>query len=426
MTESGRGPISWQQAARVRHESHYGKYGPMVNVFNIPDFVSDDELHRRLFDFARREEALWITDATLDGGGSVAYAREMLPPVQSYRCDSREEVEKICEEAAQTPFGHDGRLLWKFLTFEYPDASRKIARAACPVLDHLVCDGRSMRLLKQQLTGESYPSIGRHRGSYREWVAWSREKYRHKHGGPSAPVREFWLRLLDGAEADAASAIPFEISPAKPFAGLSTRIYAAAAVSLGQLNHAARRLRATSFLLVVAAAVAAIAEAAPIDDLVFRVLSSGRPVPYLNTHGWFVDSLPMRLRGRALHDMESVLRIIVPLWSQMLRYQDTPWEYIRTACSPSRVPVSAEYGVHQLLVNFTPFESEPAGDSAPVLTVFPAYIESLHLMVNPATDGRCEIWCIFNADHYIVEEAQRYVRRVAEHLEQVVSQALDG
>lgn len=398
----------------------------MCSVFDIPDFVSDGEIRRRLFDFARREEALWITGATLDEGGWVSYAPEMIPPVQSFRCDSRAEVMKISEESAGTPFERDGRsLFWRFLIFEYPQESGKIARSACAVLDHLVCDGRSMHLLKQQFTGEIYPAVDRHRGSYREWAAWSREKYRHKHGGPSSPVREFWLRLLDGAEADTASGIPFGISPAKPFAGQCTRIYASAAVSLAQLDQAARRLRATSFLLIVACAVAAIAEAGTIDDLVFRVLSSGRPVPNMNTHGWFADSLPLRLRGPALHDMESVLRMVVPLWAQMVRHQDTPWEYIRTACSPSRVPASAEYGAHQLFVNVTPFESEPAGESVPALTVFPAYIESLHLMATPATNGRCELWCLFNADHFIVAEAQRFLGRVAEHLAAVVAQVLD-
>lgn len=430
MTECYRGPISWQQAARIRHERRYGKYGNMFDVFDIPDFVSDDEIRRRLFDFAFREEALWITDATVDQdgageGGWVSYAPEIFLPVQSQRCGSRAEAVKISEEIARTPFERDGRLLWRFLTFEYPDASGKIARAACPVLDHMVCDGRSMLLLKQQMTCDKYSSVDHHRGSYREWVAWSREKYRHKHGGPSSPVREFWLRMLDGAEADTASTIRFAISPAKPFGGLSTRIYAAAAVSLAQLNHAARRLRATAFLLIVASAVAAIAEAEPVDDLIFRMITSGRPVPYMNTHGWFADSLPIRLRGPALHDTESVLRMVVPLWAQMVRYQDTPWDYIRTACSPSRVPVSAEADVRQLLVNFAPFESEPVGDPVPDLTVFPAYIESLHLMVNPTTDGRCEVWCIFNADHFIIEEAQRFVEKVAEHLVRFVSQALD-
>jgi hypothetical protein len=399
----------------------------MFAVFNIPDFVSDDEVRRRLFDFARREEALWTTDAKADDEcGWASYSPGMLPPVHSHRCGSRAEVLKIVEEAMQTPFERDGSsLFWRFLTFEYPDESGKIVRAACPVLDHLICDGRSMLLLKQQLTSEVYPSVDRHRGSYREWAAWSRERYRHKHGGPSSPVREFWLRLLDGAEADTASSIPFGISPAKPFAGLSTLIHASAAVSLGQLNRAARRLRATSFLLVVAAAVAAIAEAGPIDDLVFRVLGNGRPVPYMNTHGWFADSLPMRLRGPALDDVESVLQLVVPLWAQIVRYQDTPWEYIRTACSPSRVPATTEYGAHQLLVNFTPFESEPTGDPGPAVSVFPAYIESLHLMARPATDGRCELWCIFNADHFIVEEAQRFLDAVAEHLVRAVSKTLD-
>jgi hypothetical protein len=427
MNEHDRGPISWQQAARVRHETHYGKYANMFDLYELPDFISNDEVLRRLSDFARREEALSITDAAVyDGGhsedGWVTYAPEASLPVQSYRCDSRAEALKICEEIAGTPFERDGGLLWRFLTFEYLDASGKTVRAASHVLDHMVCDGRSMHLLKQQLTGAVYPGVRRYRGSYRQWAAWSREKYRHVPGGPSSPVREFWLRMLDGAEADAASAIPFAIPTDRPFSGLSTRVHASAAVSLAQLSQAGRRLRATPFLLVVAAAVAALAEAGPVDDLMFRMISSGRPVPYLNTHGWFADSLPMRLRGPALEDTQSVLRQVVPLWARMMRYQDTPWDYIRTACSPSSVPVGAEAGVRQLLVNFTPFESAPVEGPIPAEIVFPAYIESLHLMVNPVTDGRCQIWCTFNADHFITAEAQRFTSAVAGHLARLAAQ----
>lgn len=423
MSSDTRGPISWQQAARVRNEQRYGRYGNIPNTFTAPKSLDADALCRRMFDLARREESLWITDASTQDGGWVSYASDLQLPVQTIQCGSRAEMVVIRKEIEQRPFERDGGLLWRLLLLEHPDETGALVRTVSTIFDHLVSDGRSMHLVQKELMGEAYPPEDRYRGSYRQWVSLMRERYPHVDDEPSSPHRDFWLRVLDGVEADSASSVPFAILPSRPFRGMATYVSAMATTSHTQLNEAARQLKASPFLLVVASAVAAIARTGPVDDLIFRVISSGRPMAYMNTHGFFADSLPMRLRDAALYDPERVLRLIVPLWAQMMRYQDTPWDYIRTVCSPSGVPVSVEPGSQQLVVNFMPYESEFVEEPAVGPISFPAHIESLHLMVRPMSDGRCKVGCTFNADHFAADGVQKFVEATADRLVHFVDRA---
>ncbi|WP_055518644.1 condensation domain-containing protein [Streptomyces ossamyceticus] len=375
---------------------------------------------------AQREQALWTTDGTVQGAdGWVCYASDIRLPVRTIRCDSHDEMIAVSDELAAKPFER-GDLLWQLVIIEHPDAAGRPVRTACAMFDHMVTDGRSMHLLEQELLHGAPPHGDRYRGNYRTWVSWAREAYRHRHGGPSSPSRDFWLRVLDGAEADTASAIPFAIRPAQPFRGVATSIQATAPVSFQQLMRASRLLRTTPFLMVVASAVAVAARAGRVDDLVFRVITTGRPTPFMNTHGWFADSLPMRLRDGALDDTGRVLGLLAPLWSGMMAHQDTPWDFIRTACSPSRTPVWEEPGTQQLVVNFWPFESRSTGRPGTTVTSFPAHIESLHLFICPRSNGQSEVSCMFNADHFRIEETRKFVEGVVDQLVALVTSASVG
>lgn len=114
---------------------------------------------------------------------------------------------------------------------QYQDTSGTLVRYARCLLDHLISDGISLRLLEDELTGALQPVSASERGSYRDWVTEQSEKFPRSDSRPVTPARQFWLGHLDGAQADRSTPLPFATSPAAPRCGLLTVLYLDGTVS---------------------------------------------------------------------------------------------------------------------------------------------------------------------------------------------------
>jgi hypothetical protein len=117
----------------------------------------------------------------------------------------------------------------------------------------------------------------------------------------------------------------------------------------------------------------------------------------------------MRLRHKDLYDVDCALRIARSAWLEILGFQDTPWDYIRAACSPSHVPISQERGSRQVVINFVPHEVRGMYYYDVAEQTVEGHIDCVHLMVAPASNGQVHLTCMFNPDHFDKDGTRRFL-----------------
>ncbi|HET9898157.1 MAG TPA: condensation domain-containing protein [Streptosporangiaceae bacterium] len=419
-TEAERqGPLSWQQEARLRNEHKYGNYLPIENIFLIPDHVTDRDLHARLRRVVDREDSLHIVDATMRDGGWVTYRPDLPLPLRYETCESFADIRAAASAATSGQFNRDGRPLWEVVVLKYADPAGRITRHACCVFDHLVSDGRSMHLLQNELMGDVEANAAS-RGRYADWVNWQSQEFPRSGGRRTTPTREFWLRHLDGTLADRPTPVPFAISSPVGGGGLLTTTTVDLPIQVTALREAAQALRATPFLLVFANAVSWIARATSVSDVTTRIISNGRPLPYLCAQGWFADSLPVRMRDPKLADPARALSMARQILSQMLRFPyQAPWEYIRTACAPDNIQVSEETGRGQLVINVLPHASEGVLAESECERTVPGDIDGLHMLVLGNATGRCRLQAVFNPDDFSLAGVRMFLEDLAQQLTEI-------
>lgn len=415
------GPLSWQQAARLRNERGHGRYNCIWNLFEIPDAVSDDEFRSRLAAMTDREDALRITNASLDDDCTV-YAPAAAAPLSVERCDSFDDMIALASAKAREQFHRDARPLWAVTVIEHPDGRGRRVRHACTVFDHLVADGRSMHLVQRELIGGE--TAGGGRGRYREWVSWQNREFPRSGSVSGSLTRGFWLRHLDGTPADRATPLPFATEHPAP-RDLITVLNARAPVSSDAVRRVTRRLRTSPFVLVLAAVASLVAAGTGESDLTMRVISSGRPPKFANTLGWFADSLPIRLRDPLLRDPQRTVTVAGAAWSDILRsHYVAPWGYVHDVCRPGG-SAAAEFDRRQLVINFFPHDL--GGMFSPDIPekTAPGDIDGIHLLIWPRFDDCFGLRFLFNPDHFAIEGVRSFLHRLARQLTELTEGTAD-
>jgi len=376
--------------------------------------VTDEEFLARLVAMTDREDALRIIDASLHEDRTV-YAPATAPPLSVNHCDSFDDMIALASAKSLGQFDRDGRPLWEVSVIEHPDGQGRRIRHACTVFDHLVADGRSMYLVQQELLGRENTGTGH--GRYRDWVSWQNREF-SRSGSAAAtasPIGEFWLQHLNGTPADRATPLSFATDEPAP-RQLITMLNACAPVSGDAVRAAARRLRTSPFVLVLAAVASLLAVDTDESDLTMRVIGSGRPPRFANTLGWFADSLPIRLHDPSLRDPHRAVTVAGSAWSDILRsHYVAPWDYVVDVCRPDDA-TDTEFDRKQLVINFFPHDL--GGMFSPDIPekTGPGDIDGIHLLIWPRYDGRFGLRILFNPDHFAIGGARSFLDRLARQI----------
>lgn len=423
MMTTARGPVSWQQMARLQDEAAHGGYDSIWNMFEIPPQLQADQVLSRLAGIISRERALRIVESGRRGtqDGWVRYLDAIEPPVAQLACTSRADAVETARQLAIERFMRDGQPAWRFGLLSYPADCGRTALLGCVALDHFVSDGRSMHLLQLELAGLGETGTGKRHGNYREWVSGQRSRFPFYETRTDTAAQRFWRSHLDGTSADRQTVLPFSTIP-EPAAPAQIRsLNFGQPLSIESIRREAARRGVTPFLLVLAAVTATVAQTSSADDITLRLISSGRVHRYLDNQGWFADSLPIRLCDARLTDFDRALAAVHQRWSQMLQFHDTPLGYIRAACAPIRPPVDEQPERRQLVVNFVPHEIGGMYPESVEENTADGDIDGLHLILLADQAGRCRLGAMFSPAHFATAGVRSFVADLTARLVAVTS-----
>lgn len=414
-----RGALSWQQAGRLRRDAERGERIPNVSTLvRLPAGMTPADLRRRLSEIVRREEVLRITDVPDGGDGYVSYSPAIEPPLRYEQADSAGQMTDITARLSRCPLARHGGPLWRATVIEHPDDSGQTMRTLCAAFDHLVTDGRSLQLFGDELTGADASRTGRQHGRYQDWVMWQRQRFPWNAAGERTAAREFWRRHLDGTPADRDTELPFCSSPAAPLSGTVYTMHHDPPISARLVRLAARKLRATPFLLMVAGVAAAAGMDTRMDDLTLRITTSGRPAEYLDTHGWFSDCVPMRLRHTSLHDPWHALRAARSSWLEIFEYQTTPWDYVRAVSALPGHPAARPV---QIGINFIPYEAAAITVDDIADGTGAGDVAGLQMSIAPGRQAAYHLACQFDPARFMPPDVRAFLGLLDARLGQLVA-----
>jgi hypothetical protein len=346
------GPLSWQQESLLLRPSTFGA-GEIHTEFTVPPDVTDDELLKRAQRLADRESALRVIDYSLHG---VTFQDALTVRLHSHECGSYEEAREFIARMRHQDYPRAaGEPVWRLTVLRHRDHEGRYVRTAVVLFDHFVVDRYSVDLVRRELsTGEPTRDAADDEDGYGAWVIRQRAEFDpDTHAGRAAA--RFWQRHLDGASPNQSTPVP--VFTAAPSGGQRGTAWYSVRVPLepGALRRACRAGRATPAVLALASITATTAAASGTDDLVLRLLTSGRTPRSAKAIGWLNTSVPLRLQHRELGTLQGALAAVRENWQATLPYQHTPWEYVWQTCAPAGSPTHGWLAGHrQLLVNFFP------------------------------------------------------------------------
>jgi hypothetical protein len=402
--------LSWQQEARLKNESKYGHYLPIAHIFRIPDELLDEDLLLGLREVLKQQEALQITQMTLANGGSATYTRSYPLPIRYQSCKSLDELKGAINKELAIPFKRNGQPLWHVTIFQTYEV-----RYACCKFDHLISDGQSMQLFQQYFLSTDPSSAQPLNSPYRQWVAWQHTHF-PKGPHPPTPEGEFWLRHLDGTSADRPTPLPFAIKGNQRNRHLLTIIEMDFPVVNTAVQDIARAYHVTPFQIIASHIIANTAALSAVQDLTVRIINHGRPTRYLDTLGFFADSMPVRVRGARLSDSDKALTVLNAELSQIsVHGYMAPWEYIREVSSLRSSGDVPNMNRQQLVINYLPPAEERFLDEQPREITVQRDIDGLHLAVTGNGDTT-RIQAAFNPDDFAREGVRSFILSVGMRL----------
>lgn len=295
-------------------------------------------LTRAVTDLQARHDAL-RTVIDLHAADGVAVARVRAPaavdlPEQdlSGGPDPAAEAGAIAHRAARTPFRLDRELpvRWHLMHLGADDHVLLLG------IHHIAADGWSEALINHELgvlyaehrdarAGTSLPQPARY-----EEYARARTKRDH-----TADLR-FWTAHLDGAPA--ATALPFDRAPQRDSSSTGTVEHSHVPAGLkAAVERLARTERASPFMVLLAAVAVTLAASRGQRDLVFGLPVADRFRPeYESTVGYFVNTLPVRVRPRSDLSFREVVAQVRDTTLDAFTHRAVPLERIVEAVGPTR------------------------------------------------------------------------------------------
>lgn len=408
-----RSPASYTQAARLRNQERYGPCAAIFNLFVVPPDRDVEQIRASVASIVAREHTFSITggERRPDGTFEIAYSAPSTDlPLTVVDCDTSTEAETLCRARAASGFAERGGLLWEVMVFRLrADGSLAVGL----VCDHLMTDGRSLWLFEQELRHGRRDDHGLAR-PYVAWLHRQLAQYTGELGAAGRDAAEFWTKYLEGREADAATLVDFARDEIRPFRGAATTVSTALGLSVHDLQTRAAAIRSLPLALVLSSTAAAASLYTSADSLSTRVITHGRPRGFSRTHGFFADSLPMIWRPEPGAGPEAFIEESTQYLHRVSRFQDAPWDFIRTRCSRTGQRLDDEPGARQLVVNLVPYDVDQwPSDAIETVVHHGGHIESLHLSVAPRSDGCGRLSATFNPDHFEVAGVQHFVNDVA-------------
>lgn len=419
-TASERGALSWQQLGRLRRDEKR-KDRSNINIgtlFAIQGHTTADQIRDRLTALVQRECALRITEASLDDGGYLGYSSSLDLPLRVMSVGSPAELEVIAARMSHWAFPRQGGPMWEVAVIEHPDDLGRPRRSVCAVFDHLVSDGCSLQLFRDEIMARNQSPAGGQNGRYLDWVDWQREQFPVDAPEISTPARDFWRRYLDGTTLFRAPALPFSVKEMQP-SGFVHVIRRDLPASAATLRSAAGTLRTTPFLLFLGSVACAISEACGENDITFAVSVNGRRSGFLDTQGWFAGNVPIRVRDKSLGSLRHAVEAATRAWVTTLEFQDTPWDYISLVCVDPEAAV--RYRQSQVDIDFVPFDIEEIASHGYEDQTIPGSVSTLQLGLVAQDDGTYHLDCQLDPERFVVTEVHAFLRMVADNLIQLTA-----
>jgi amino acid adenylation domain-containing protein len=277
----------------------------------------DEKRFARAFDtLIERHEAL-RTSVTWEGACAGPRASLEVEAVTDMS-----EAERRATELAQQPFNVEGGPLVRARLFRVSDTERLIAI----VIHHLVCDGRSLQIIIEELcdiyrAGTTKPLPGFRYADY------ALHESRRDYGEGVA----FWAERLAGSEP---VSLPYD---GAENAGVAGRIKARLPVSTSELEALSRRAGVTLHMTLVGMLQVLLYRYSGGEDVRIAIPVANRPREELDRIvGCFVNTVIFRERVKPDEPFITHLRQVKQTALEAYEYQDTPFEEVVAAVRPGR------------------------------------------------------------------------------------------
>jgi Condensation domain len=365
--------------------------------FRLPTGLTSARVRERLRAVVQREEALRVTDLSYSRDRVSWTEKDVEYSVETLVADSCDEAEGIAADMERRLFKRAGGPLWSIALVGHPDAHGRPARSVCGAVDHLITDGQSLEVLRDELLDRRGAMPTTPRVGMSEWVSWQRSEYPLDVTRPTAE-REFWLRYLDGTTPESAPRLPFCPDAATSVSGITETVRRILPVTSTCLRLGASRARTTPFVLVLASLVAGVSLVGGDRDVVIRVSRLGRPGKYLCVQGLFADETPVRVVGHSLSDPVEALAAARASWLDVFPHLLAPQYYV-IGVHADGLP-STTRRPPQVALNFYPWLIDsPSSVEAPPRRSSGS-VTALQLTFMTAADGRCLIESDYDPERF--------------------------
>jgi hypothetical protein len=208
--------------------------------------------------------------------------------------------------------------------------------AVAGIFDHLICDGWSLKLLGDCLSDRcKLDDAGDplEDGIF-DWLQWQRDTY----VDATSPSSAFWRDMFPDIPGNRTVALREFARPDAELSGMVRTHRFGIDLTREDVRRAGRQQRVTSFMIWLAALVAAMAESAGQDDINMKVTVPGRLARHQAVFGWIADALPVRFCEDGLGNPAVALEVIRKVWPQVLEHQSAPYDFVLDhACIHKRI-----------------------------------------------------------------------------------------
>lgn len=275
---------------------------------------------------------------------------------------------------------------------------------------HIVTDGRTVRLVTDDLFAQYAGKTTETAPAYADYVAWEATAKR-----PAAEKLEAWFDELRVPVPDR----PLGLGPAHPVEGkrgAEVRVPIDAAL-WRQVLDTARELRTTPQVLGMAALGLTLRRYTGTRDIVLGSTMDTRTAEFADTSGMFINPTPVRLR---VEDDQTTADYLGTAHRALLRaftFRHVPFD--ETVRGVGSAPASGRTPVFQVLFNYAAHQSGPAAPGLEVVEVgFPTLVSKYDLTVwLRAGQDTAELAAIYRADQYT--EAQ--IEQFTDHLRTILT-----
>ncbi|GAA3463929.1 amino acid adenylation domain-containing protein [Saccharothrix longispora] len=379
-----------QERLWMLHEMGAGSAYHVVGGLRLTGRLDVDALRAAFQVLVDRHEALRTGVRVGQGGAVVQVATDALPVPFTTAEHAASELDDVVRAIVAEPFDLAEPPLLRAVLMRVVDAPEpRWLLVLC--VHHVVVDGWSLGILLTELSAAysalvvgAEPALPEPEVQYADFAVWQRE---HLSGDDVAGQREFWRGALAGVQA-------LDLPTDRPrgadrgHGGDVVRAVLPAAL-LRRLAATAQAEGVTDFMVFVTAWTLVLSRWSGQDDVVIGTPVTGRPSDELDgVVGFFVNTLPLRVRLDPLADVRDLLRRCRSVCLDALANQDLPFEWLKQEAGAATGPAA------RLPQAMLAYQNTPPGDlRLPGVDVEPVQIATgstqfdVGLYLAPAGDG---------------------------------------